>query len=93
MWCPQVIPHTDAAATPTTLAEAAAAVAQEVPTVEAAIAANIVETQVEYVAEAWRRREEEGFKTERELGEAMTDLATVRDAMEANLACRRRMNS
>jgi flagellar biosynthesis/type III secretory pathway protein FliH len=51
--------------------------------VDAAIAANIAETQVEYVAEAWRRGEEEGFETEHELGEAMTDLATVRDAMEA----------
>ena len=30
-----------------------------------------------------RRGEEEGFETERELGKAMTDLVTVRDAMEA----------
>ena len=46
-------------------------------------AANIVQTQAEYVAEAWRRGEEEGFETVHQLAEAQTDLATVRDAMEA----------
>ena len=33
--------------------------------------------------EAWRRGEEEGFNTVHQLAEAQTDLATVRDAMEA----------
>ena len=37
----------------------------------------------EYVAEVWRRGEEEGFETVHQLAEAQTDLATVRDAMEA----------
>ena len=48
-----------------TLAEAAAEAAQEagVPPVEAAVAANIAETQAKYVAEVWRRGEEEGFDT------------------------------
>ena len=40
-------------------------------------------SQAEYVAEAWRRGEEEGFETVHQLAEAQTDLATVRDAMEA----------
>ena len=31
----------------------------------------------------WRRGEEEGFETVHQLAEAQTDLATVRDAMEA----------
>ena len=39
--------------------------------------------EAEYVAEAWRRGEEEGFETVPQLAEAQTDLATVRDAMEA----------
>ena len=39
--------------------------------------------EAEYVAEAWRRGEEEGFETVHQLAEAQTDLATVRDAMEA----------
>ena len=38
--------------------------------------------QAEYVAEVWRRGEE-GFDNEHELLEAQTDLAVVRDAMEA----------
>jgi hypothetical protein len=70
---------------PLTLAEAAEAAAQEAgaPPLEAGDAANIVQTQAEYVAEAWRRGEEEGFETVHQLAEAQTDLATVRDAMEA----------
>ena len=39
--------------------------------------------QAEYVAEVWRRGEEEGFNTVHQLAEAQTDLATVRDAMKA----------
>ena len=35
--------------------------------------------------EAWRRGEEEGFETVHQLAEAQTDLATVRDAMEATV--------
>ena len=50
---------------------------------EAGDAANIVQKQAEYVAEAWRRGEEEGFETVHQLAAAQTDLATVRDAMEA----------
>ena len=46
-----------------------------------------VGVKAEYVAEAWRRGEEEGFETVHQLmhqlAEAQTDLATVRDAMEA----------
>ena len=39
--------------------------------------------QAEYLAEVWRCGEKEGFETEHDLAEAQTDLATVRDAMEA----------
>ena len=39
--------------------------------------------KAEYVAEAWRRGEEEGFHTVHQLAETQTDLATVRNAMEA----------
>ena len=41
------------------------------------------DVKAEYVAEAWRRGVEEGFNTVHQLAEAQTDLATVRDAMEA----------
>jgi hypothetical protein len=69
---------------PLTLAEAAEAAAQEAgaPPLEAGEAANIALTQAEYLTEAWRRGEL-GFETEHDLAEAQTDLATVRDAMEA----------
>ena len=70
-------------AAPATLAEAAAALEAGAPPVQAAVATNIAETQAEYVAEAWRRGEA-GFETEHELFEAQTDLAMVRDAMEAS---------
>ena len=46
--------------------------------------------RAEYVAEAWRRGEEEGFNTVHQLAEAQTDLATVRDAMEATNGRNRR---
>ena len=36
-----------------------------------------------FFARGWRRGEEEGFETVHQLAEAQTDLATVRDAMEA----------